>query len=133
MAGQHHPVARAAVLKAVNAVLHGEKRRATISVSFVGPGRIRRLNHQWLGHDRVTDVVSFGLKSPRGRVVGDVYVCRAVAVRQSRQLGISARRELLRLVIHGTLHALGYDHPESGDRTSSLMWRKQERYLRCVR
>ncbi|PYO91296.1 MAG: hypothetical protein DMD66_00070, partial [Gemmatimonadetes bacterium] len=40
------------------------------------------------------------------------------------------RTELLRLAVHGTLHVLGYDHPEGPGRTRSAMWRRQERYVR---
>ena len=40
------------------------------------------------------------------------------------------REELVRLVVHGTLHVLGYDHPDGPGRTRSAMWRRQERYVR---
>ena len=39
------------------------------------------------------------------------------------------REEIVRLVVHGTLHVLGWDHPEDGDRMRSPMWRRQERYV----
>jgi probable rRNA maturation factor len=45
---------------------------------------------------------------------------------------VSSQEELLRLVVHGTLHTLGYDHPEGATRTTSPMWRKQERILARV-
>jgi probable rRNA maturation factor len=64
--------------------------------------------------------------------VGDVYVCPWVAQREARARGIPARQELLRLVVHGTLHALGHDHPEDERRTTSPMWRRQERYLKAL-
>ena len=44
--------------------------------------------------------------------------------------GVAERDELLRLVVHGVLHALGYEHPEGATRTLSTMWRVQERHLR---
>ncbi len=91
---------------------------------------MRRLNGEYLGHDRPTDVISFGLAGPDGRLAGDVYVCRAVAARNARRHGVSLRQELVRLVIHGTLHALGYDHPDGDHRTRSPMWQRQERYVK---
>jgi probable rRNA maturation factor len=61
--------------------------------------------------------------------VGDVYVCAWVAEREARSRGIPVREELIRLVVHGTLHVLGLDHPEDERRSRSPMWRRQERYV----
>jgi probable rRNA maturation factor len=93
---------------------------------------MRTLNREWLGHDRVTDVIAFGLTQPDGTTVGDVYVCRAAAQREARRRGIAVREELVRLVVHGTLHVLGHDHPDGGAeaRERSAMWKRQERYVR---
>jgi probable rRNA maturation factor len=93
---------------------------------------MRRLNGEHKGHDRPTDVLSFALAEPSGRTVGDVYVCPWVATREARARGIAVRQELIRLVVHGTLHALGREHPEGEGRTSSAMWRRQERYVAAL-
>jgi probable rRNA maturation factor len=61
--------------------------------------------------------------------VGDVYICSWVAAREAKTRGVPLREELIRLVIHGTLHALGRTHPEGAARTRSSMWRRQERYV----
>jgi probable rRNA maturation factor len=61
--------------------------------------------------------------------VGDVYVCRAVAEREAKRRGIPLRQELVRLVVHGTLHVLGWDHPDDDARVRAPMWRRQERYV----
>jgi probable rRNA maturation factor len=69
-----------------------------------------------------------------GPVVGDVYIAPDVARASARENGISVREELARLVVHGTLHVLGYDHPEDDTRTRSAMWKRQERLVaRLVR
>jgi len=120
------------VRRIVGAVLAGERCDATVQVAFLGPSRMRRLNLRWKGHDRPTDVLSFALPLPDKSLVGDVFVCGQVARRQARDLGIPEREELIRLVVHGTLHALGYDHPEGAGRTTSAMWRRQERYVRAL-
>ncbi len=119
----------AAVVRAERAAL------AALSVSFVGPARIRALHRAHLGADRATDVIAFGLgPTADGRrpttVVGDVYICPAVATRNAARAGTTLKAELRRLVIHGVLHVLGYDHPDGETRTASAMWRRQERYLR---
>jgi probable rRNA maturation factor len=119
-----------AVRRVTTAVLKGERRKAQVTVTFLGPTRMRALNREHLGHDRTTDVISFALPTPDGGLVGDVYVCRAVAASQAKALGVPLREELVRLVVHGTLHVLGHDHPAGAGRTRSAMWRKQERYVK---
>ncbi len=102
-------------------------------MAFLGPVRMRALNREWKGHDTPTDVISFALPSPDGVLIGDVYICPAVARAEAKRLEIPVREELIRLVIHGTLHVLGYDHPEGAGRTRSAMWRRQERYVKACR
>ena len=62
-------------------------------------------------------------------VVGDVYVAPGAARVSARANGIGVREEIIRLVVHGTLHVLGHDHPEGAARTRSPMWRAQERLV----
>ena len=128
--GRHPPLSRSALVAAVRRVLAGERRIAAISLTFVGKERMRELNRRWRGADRATDVLAFALEGPAGALTGDIYVCRALALRQAAARHLPLRQELLRLAIHGTLHVLGYDHPEDERRTGSAMWRRQERYLR---
>jgi len=99
-----------------------------ITVTFLSSARMRALNRRTFGRDRTTDVVAFGLPHA-GTVHGDVYVCPAVARRSAERLGVPVREELVRLVVHGTLHVLGFDHP-GPDRRRTRMWRLQEA---CVR
>jgi probable rRNA maturation factor len=127
--GRRLPMPAALVRRVVETVLHGERRRALISITFLGRDAMRRLNARHKGHDRPTDVLSFAMTDPAGAAIGDVYVCPWVAAREARSRGIPLRQELIRLVVHGTLHALGRDHPEDEDRTASPMWRRQERYV----
>lgn len=132
VSGRRLPLPAALVRRVVEAVLTGERRRALISVTFLGRESMRRLNRRHKGHDRPTDVLSFAMADPRGATVGDVYVCAWVAARAARSRGIPLREELVRLVVHGTLHALGREHPEGPDRTRSPMWRRQERYVSAL-
>ena len=126
--GRRLPLPRAVVERVVQQVLRSERKKALISVTFVGRDSMRRLNARHKGHDRPTDVLTFSLSDPAGGMVGDVYICPWVARREARARAIPLRQELIRLVIHGTLHALGRDHPEGEARTRSAMWRRQERY-----
>ena len=127
------PLGVASTADAVKAVLRGERRRATISVTFVGRDRMRGLNQRYKGSSRATDVLAFELPQPGGRLAGDVYICVWRARAQARAHRVTAHEELLRLVVHGTLHVLGWDHPEDDTRDQSAMWRKQERYVKSLR
>jgi probable rRNA maturation factor len=77
-------------------------------------------------------VISFGFRRAAygGPVVGDVYIAPDVARENARDAKVSVREEIARLVVHGTLHVLGYDHPEGNERERSPMWRRQERIIR---
>ena len=112
-------------------------KQAEISLTFVGAQRIRKLNREYLGRDRTTDVISFDLSGGRpvsesGRsagcpLVGDIYVCVPRAKKQASDYGISAEEELFRLAVHGVLHLMGYDHEK--DTESRRMNRLQEQLV----
>jgi probable rRNA maturation factor len=82
--------------------------------------------------DRATDVIAFGMRHGPQRV-GDVYICPSVAARAAHEQGVPLEEELIRVVVHGTLHALGYDHPAGASRLRSPMWQRQERYVAGLR
>jgi probable rRNA maturation factor len=90
-----------------------------VHVLVTGDGRIRELNRDFLGQDRPTDVLSFpdGDVLPTGRrLLGQIVVSLDTARRQADDAGHSEMRELSELLLHGTLHLLGYDHSsDQGD------------------
>jgi probable rRNA maturation factor len=90
---------------------------------------MRSLNRRAFGRNRVTDVIAFPLRHGE-RLVGDVYVSPAAARQSAASLGIASREEELRLIVHGVLHVLGFDHPGGRSRQGSAMWRRQEQYVR---
>lgn len=124
------------VREIVASVISGErgpaKPPAYLSFTFLFAPAMRRLNREWLGHDSPTDVLSFSLTHPDGGISGDVYICPTVAVAAARERAIPVREELIRLVVHGTLHVLGHDHPEGPGRMRSAMWRRQEGYVKAL-
>ena len=132
VSGRHRLLAVDRVAHIVRKVLRGENQDAQISITFLGRDAMRRLNTQYLGTHRPTDVVAFRLPEPDGTLVGDVYLCPWVAEREACLRGISLEEELTRLIIHGTLHVLGHDHPDGSERTVSPMWERQEQYVRSL-
>ena len=65
-------------------------------------------------------------------VVGDIYICADIVRKNAERFAVGIREELARVIVHGTLHTLGYEHPDGDERTGSDMWRKQEEILARV-
>ncbi|HET8655529.1 MAG TPA: rRNA maturation RNase YbeY [Longimicrobiaceae bacterium] len=127
------PVALAEVAAAVRAVLAGEAvPEAEISVALLGDEAIAKLNERYLSHEGPTDVLSFPLHADGAPPLGDIYVGVDQARRQADEIGVPVREEVLRLAVHGTLHVLGYDHPEGAGREDCEMYRRQEELLGSV-
>lgn len=101
--------------------------KRSLSVAFVTDVQMRRVNRRFLRHDYVTDVLAFRLD---GDPFGEVVVAPGVARREAARRGIPVEQELLRYVLHGILHLLGYDDRRPRDRRR--MWARQERELRRV-
>ncbi len=100
---------------------------ANVSVVFVDSRYCRRMNRLYLKHDFVTDVISFPLEN--GRVLeGEIYVNLDRARSQAKEFGVNVANEVARLVIHGTLHLVGYD--DTGGRKAKLMKTEEERQMR---
>jgi probable rRNA maturation factor len=102
-----------------------------ISVLFVNDAGMRRLNHLYRGIDRTTDVLSFPLNNPTrtplnlkgvrvGLLLGDIVISLPQAKRQAQEYRTAFNRELARLLIHGLLHLLGYDHEKSSYRAAKM-------------
>jgi probable rRNA maturation factor len=126
------PLGRERVAGIVRTVLQSEGvDDALVSVAFLGRRAMASLNRKHLGRSGPTDVIAFGLSrsDPRVPVIGDIYIAPEVAREHAREHGVGVREEVARLVVHGTLHVLGHDHPEGDDRTASPMWTRQERLL----
>lgn len=103
--------------------------RCRLTVVFVSARRMRELNGRYLGRDYPTDVLSFGYQ---GEIVdaslflGEIVIAPEVAWRQARRWRTLPEREMRRLLVHGILHLLGYDHEiDAGE-----MNRMQQRLLR---
>jgi len=133
MNGIRTSLGRAAIADVASAALRAERvKHALLSITLVDKRAIGRLNKKHIGHGGPTDVISFGFtRATAGDpVIGDVYIAPDVAKENAKASGVSAREEMTRLVVHGTLHILGYDHPESDARMQSDMWKRQERLVK---
>ena len=129
--GVEPPVDPSRVEAAVRHVLRAEGVPvAEISVALVSDAEITALNEDYLQHQGPTDVISFALHDEGQPPLGDVYVGVDQALRQAAEFGATPADEVIRLAVHGTLHVLGWDHPEGAGRTESEMFARQEELLK---
>lgn len=105
---------------------------ANLSLTFVGTTRMQKLNRTYRQRDYATDVLAFPMQDVLQSslaFVGDVVICIPVALAQAARFDNTADEEILRLLIHGTLHLLGYDH-ETTEREAKRMKRKEHTIFR---
>ncbi|MBF0330574.1 MAG: rRNA maturation RNase YbeY [Candidatus Omnitrophica bacterium] len=102
--------------------------KAAISLVFVQGGAMRRLNKASLGHDYVTDIITFNLSEPKGDVLeGELVISPAQARRNAHDNGQSFEREICRYIAHGLLHLIGYD--DATDAQRRRMSKKEDMLL----
>ena len=107
-----------------------------IGVSVVGPSESRRLNAQYRGRDKPTNVLSFPVadlpaSAPADgepRPLGDLVICPQVLRTEAREQKKSLRAHWAHLVVHGSLHLIGYDHERDAD--ANRMERREISVLR---
>ncbi len=103
---------------ALQTLLEHDVKLYAISISFTGDSEITVLNEERLGRTGPTDVIAFDLSEEGLPIdhVGDVYISVDTARENAGKYGVTLGEELLRLVIHGVLHVLGYTDSDSRDR-----------------
>ncbi len=99
--------------KKVLAIADGAKKLKEISVVFVGPDKIRAINKKYRSKNAPTDVLSF-------EGLNEIFICPAIVARASRQLGEAPASGLNRILAHGILHLLGYDHEKSPKKAEQM-------------
>lgn len=115
------------------ALEHEHVKNAIFSIVFVEDEEIHKMNREYRGVDRITDVISFALEDNEDivyndlRMLGDIFICIPQMKRQAVEYGHSEKRELAFLAVHGILHLLGYDHMTKED--EQVMFALQELIL----
>lgn len=116
------------------AVSYQQLENVIFNVIVIDNEKIHKINLEYRGVDRPTDVISFALEDntdfpllEEGRVLGDIYISIEKAREQALLYGHSLKRELSFLAVHGLLHLLGYDHMNPED--EKVMFELQEMIL----
>lgn len=94
--------------------------RCAAVVALSDDGEVHKLNQQYRGKDRPTNVLSFpaarsGVPVEGVTFLGDVIVASETLLREARAQGIAERNHLAHLIVHGVLHLVGFDHDSDGD------------------
>jgi probable rRNA maturation factor len=113
--------------KIAQTILETEKEgNKNLSIALVGQGRIRELNKKYRGKNRATDVLAFP-----GNGLGEIVICLREVKKNAKRFGSIFKKELARVLIHGILHLLGYNHERSKTETKK-MEEKQNYYLEIL-
>ena len=135
--------------KTAKIVLEGEypplgrvPKGANLSVALVGQGRMRALNKKYRKRNRITDVLAF----PQSKTIfdkfkikslqkieglGEIVICLKEVKKNAKRYGTTFEKELAKVLIHGILHLLGYDH-EKSEMEAEKMEEKENYYLSQV-
>src|SRR6185503_16568582 len=129
--------AEAAIAESAFPQLASGERPVEISVRLTGDQEVRSLNAEWRGKDKPTNVLSFPMADEHdlsaSKVVeselllGDIILARGVCETEAGDKGVSVEDHAAHLIIHGTLHLLGYDHHDEDEATD--MERREIRAL----
>lgn len=117
----------------VKNILASEKADSGVDVILIDDKFMKELNKKFTGRNGTTDVLSFGMREGEGDAteypsLGDVYVSLDQAKRQAEEYGVDFGQEVARLVTHGLLHLLGYDHADKS--AANAMKKTEEIYLK---
>lgn len=117
--------AEAAIAESAFPELTQSDRPIEISVALTGDEQVRALNQKWRGKDKPTNVLSFPMADERDLgianvfdaelLLGDIVLARRVCEAEATEKGVSFEDHATHLLVHGTLHLLGYDHHDERD------------------
>ena len=129
--------AEAAIAESAYPELAASDRPVEISVTLSGDDQVRALNAKWRGKNKPTNVLSFPMADERdlGRaniagaelLLGDIILAHGVCEAEAEEKGVSVETHATHLLVHGTLHLLGYDHHD--DREAADMEAREVRAL----
>lgn len=127
--------ARAICRRAASAAITGSGKRlpgdVSLAIALDSDAAVRRLNRTYRGYDKPTNVLSFPAAAGDRQSLGDIVLARRTVLREAREQGKRPVDHLTHLVMHGTLHLLGYDH-EQGERQARRMEKLETQLLAAM-
>ena len=128
-------LARSAVHSAVAHSRHRALSDSEVSVKFASDEEVRELNRTWRGKDKATNVLSFPMAGEdeldSAQLLGDVVLAHGICAAEAADKGVAIEAHAAHLLVHGTLHLLGYDH-ETSDADAEEMEGVERRALAAL-
>lgn len=128
-------IPKSSIKKLFNKIMAEEsdnKAQGKINLILTTDKNLQKLNKRYRGRDKATDVLSFNLeKLPLpSEAFGEIYISVETSKRQAIEYGTTWGEEFLRLICHGLLHLLGYDHVKAGERRK--MEKREKHFLKSL-
>lgn len=128
-------LARASVHAAIARSRHPGLADSEVSVKFTSDEEVRALNASWRGKDKATNVLSFPMADEAGlaaaQLLGDIVLAHGICAAEAAAKEVPIETHAAHLLVHGTLHLLGYDH-EKGDEEADEMEETERRALASI-
>ncbi len=115
------PASEERIVRAVqlSCALANDIKEVSLCLRFSTNAIVQQLNAQWRDKDSVTDVLSFPMQEygeiDEKESLGDIIIAVPFVLEESKRLNLPAADHVIHLVVHGTLHLLGYDHIDDSD------------------
>ena len=126
---------RSAVHAAIAHSRHPGLADSEVSVKFTSDGEVRALNATWRGQDKATNVLSFPMAEEEelasAQLLGDIVLAHGICLAEAAEKQVGIETHAAHLVVHGTLHLLGYDH-ETSDEDAEEMEEAERRALASI-
>jgi len=110
-----------------NTIIEEKHRLRELNFIFCSDQYLLTINQQYLNHDTYTDIITFDNSDEEGIIIGDIFISTERVLENAKQFKTNFESELHRVMIHGTLHLLGY--PDKGKEAKTIMTQKEDYYL----
>jgi probable rRNA maturation factor len=81
----------------------------SLNINIISAGEIEKINSEYLGHNFSTDIITFNYSGENDTLDGEIFISLDDACNNAKKYKVSLDNEILRLIIHGILHLLGFD------------------------
>ncbi len=110
-----------------NTIIAEKHRLRLLNFIFCSDSYLLNINQKYLKHDTYTDIITFDNSEVKQEIAGDIFISLERIRENAKELDVNEKDELHRVMIHGTLHLLGY--PDKGKSAKALMTEKEDLYL----